>query len=54
MSKLNGKGPEDKGSGSGRGLGNCHKNKEQSTEQFHLGQGMGKRRKAGYNEIRNN
>ncbi len=47
MSKLNGKGPESQGSGSGRGLGNCHKNKVQSTEQYHLGQGMGKHRKDG-------
>ena len=53
MPKLNGKGHENKGSGSGRRLGNCHENKEQSTEQYHLGQGMGKRRKAGIIENKN-
>jgi hypothetical protein len=37
MPKLNGKGPENKGSGTGRELGNCRKNKEQSTEQYQLG-----------------
>jgi len=47
MPKLNGKGPENNGSGTGRGLGNCYKSKTQSTNQYHLGQGMGKRRKAG-------
>lgn len=53
MPKLNGNGPENEGSGTGRGLGNCSKNKDQSTEQYHLGQGMGKRRKAGIIENRN-
>jgi len=53
MPKLNGKGPENNGSGIGRGLGNCSKNKQQTTEQYQLGQGMGKRRKAGIIENRN-
>jgi hypothetical protein len=53
MPRLNGKGPENKGPETGRGLGNCHKNKEQSTEQYQLGQGMGKRRKAGIIENKN-
>ena len=53
MPKLNGEGTENKGSGTGRGLGNCHKTKEQPTEKYQLGQGMGKRRKAGLIENRN-
>jgi hypothetical protein len=47
MPKLNGKGPENNGSGTGRRLGNCCKSKEQSTGMYNLGVGMGKRRKAG-------
>ncbi len=42
MPHLDHKGPEGKGSGSGRGLGTC-KNKK---SDWPLGKGMGKRRKA--------
>ncbi len=52
MPRLNGKGPENNGSGTGRGLGNCCKTKEQSTG-YTLGVGMGKRRKAGIIENSN-
>ena len=52
MPRLNGKGPENNGSGTGRGLGNCRKTKEQSTG-YTLGVGMGKRRKAGIIENSN-
>lgn len=52
MPRLNGKGPENNGSGTGRGLGNCCKTKEQSTA-YTLGVGMGKRRKAGIIENSN-
>lgn len=52
MPRLNGKGPENNGSGTGRGLGNCCKTKEQSTV-YTLGVGMGKRRKAGIIENSN-
>ena len=52
MARLNGKGPENNGSGTGRGLGNCCKTKEQSTV-YTLGVGMGKRRKAGIIENSN-
>ncbi len=47
MARLNGKGPEEKGSATGRGLGNCGGNRKVSSERYQLGQGMGKRRKAG-------
>ncbi|NDP19897.1 MAG: hypothetical protein GZ091_02275 [Paludibacter sp.] len=47
MAQLNGKGPDDKGSEAGRGLGKCFRNKDLTIQKFHLGQGMGKRRKAG-------
>jgi len=47
MSKLNGKGPENKDLVLGRGLGNCSKSDEQERVSYNLGQGMGKRRKAG-------
>lgn len=53
MAQLNGKGPEDKGSGTGRGLGNCCRNKNMTSEKYQLGQGMGKRRKAGLIETKN-
>lgn len=49
MPKMNGTGPEGKGPGTGRRLGRC---KDATTEdqQGNLGQGMGKRRKAGGGE----
>lgn len=50
MSKLNGKGPENDGSGMGRGLGKCSGNNK-IIDKNHLGQGLGKRRNAGKNEI---
>ena len=50
MSQLNGKGPEEKGSKTGRGLGNCKRNNMNKENLHLLGQGMGKRRKAGLKE----
>ncbi len=51
MAGLNGKGPENKGSEIGRGLGKCKVEKnDESKSSYHLGQGMGKRRKAGMPE----
>lgn len=47
MAQLNGKGPENNGSGTGRSLGNCCRSIEKNDIQYKLGQGMGKRRKAG-------
>jgi len=46
MAKLNGTGPEGKGSRTGRGLGRCNKN---SLDELltKLGKGLGKRRNAG-------
>jgi hypothetical protein len=41
MARLNGKGPENNGSGTGRSLGNCSKNPEKNSIQYKLGQGMG-------------
>jgi len=46
MSKLNGKGPENKGSGTGRKLGKCN-NLSENEKALKMGTGMGKRRKAG-------
>ncbi|MGE0088120.1 MAG: DUF5320 family protein [Bacteroidales bacterium] len=43
MPQLDQKGPEGKGSKTGRKLGKCKKDSDQS--DFSLGQGMGKRRK---------
>ncbi len=54
MAQLNGKGTEEKGSKTGRGLGNCKRNDSNNENQYHLGQGMGKRRKAGMIEPKNN
>lgn len=51
MSKLNGKGPKNEGSGTGRGLGKCSGNTN-TTDKNHLGQGLGKRLNAGKNEIK--
>ena len=47
MARLNGKGPENSGSCTGRSLGNCFKTPGKSSIQYKLGKGMGKRRKAG-------
>jgi len=44
MPQLDHKGPEGKGSKTGRKLGNCNKENEKS--EFKLGEGMGKRRKS--------
>jgi len=46
MPKMNGTGPEGKGSRTGRGLGHC---KENTTKEdiSKLGKGQGKRRKSG-------
>jgi len=53
MARLNGKGTEEKGPETGRRLGKCYR-KDSSDNQFQLGQGMGKRRKAGLVESKNN
>lgn len=53
MARLNGKGPEDRGSGTGRRLGNCSKSTQSNSIQYKLGEGMGKRRKAGIIESKN-
>lgn len=47
MAKLNGKGPENNGSGTGRKLGKCCNNSELNFNLYKLGQGMGRRRNAG-------
>jgi len=47
MSELNGKGPENTGSEKGRTLGNCIRKPGENMSQYQMGQGMGKRRKAG-------
>jgi hypothetical protein len=49
MPKMNGTGPEGKGPGTGRRLGKC-KAADTENQTSHLGQGMGKRRKAGGGE----
>ena len=51
MPKINGAGPEGKGSKTGRGLGRCKKN---SPEELlsKLGKGLGKRRKSGGGTVR--
>ncbi len=51
MPKMNGTGPEGKGSKTGRGLGNCKKVPDEELIQK-LGKGMGKRRKSGGGEGR--
>lgn len=53
MARLNGKGPENNGSLTGRSLGNCSKKPVNDALQYKLGQGMGKRRKAGIIESKN-
>jgi len=46
MPRMNGTGPEGKGSGTGRGLGKCKKTPQE--ELLHkLGKGMGLRQKSG-------
>jgi hypothetical protein len=46
MPRMNGTGPEGKGSATGRGLGKCKNHtKEEASEK--LGKGMGKRRRSG-------
>ncbi len=50
MSRLNGKGPEDDGITMGRGLGNCFEKRKQTSNQYHIGVGMGKCRKSGGGE----
>ncbi|MDD3322586.1 MAG: DUF5320 family protein [Paludibacter sp.] len=47
MPKLDGTGPEGKGSASGRKLGNCNKELTDEEKMKVLGVGMGKRRKEG-------
>lgn len=50
MARLNGKGPEEKGTGTGRGLGKCIVKNDEIKRSTQLGIGMGKRRKAGMPE----
>ena len=50
MAQLNGKGPENNGRGTGRKLGKCSKLSE-NEKADKMGVGLGKRRKAGINEI---
>ena len=48
MPKLNHTGPEGKGPRTGRGLGLCKKTaSDPVAEKFHLGKGMGEKRKSG-------
>jgi len=49
MPKMNGTGPEGKGSKTGRGLGKCKKTSPEELNEK-LGKGMGKRRKSGGGE----
>lgn len=51
MPHLDGTGPESNGMIDGRKLGKCTQLHNDTTKQYALGQGMGKRRKAGKNEI---
>ncbi|MCF8360695.1 MAG: DUF5320 family protein [Prolixibacteraceae bacterium] len=46
MPKMNGTGPEGKGTATGRGLGKCKEHKSEELLEK-LGKGMGKRRKEG-------
>lgn len=46
MSNLNHKGPENKGSKTGRKLGQCKKTEDELKQIGELGQGQGKRRHA--------
>ncbi len=50
MPHLNGSGPENKGSKTGRKLGKCHKTEKEQSEIGVLGKGMGKRRHSGDGE----
>ncbi|GEM_PF-1789179 len=54
MSELNGKGPNNEGSKSGRGLGNCVEKTDKQPTEFLVGKGMGKRRNAGILNINKN
>lgn len=45
MSRLNGRGPENEGAKTGRGLGRCRK-PDDNTNKLTYGTGMGKRRKS--------
>jgi hypothetical protein len=47
MARLDGSGPENRGSKTGRGLGCCRKATAAEEEEQKLGRGMGLRRKAG-------
>lgn len=49
MPKMNGTGPDGKGSKTGRGLGKCKKSTAEEINEK-LGKGMGKRRKSGSGE----
>jgi hypothetical protein len=49
MAHLNGKGPEEQGSKTGRGLGKCATASNQTTNEK-LGTGLGTRRKSGGGE----
>ncbi len=51
MSALNGKGPENNGTEKGRKLGNCCNKANEVETNYQIGQGMGKRRQAGKNNI---
>jgi len=44
MPHLNGSGPENEGSKTGRKLGKCHKTEKEQSEIGVLGKGMGKHR----------
>ena len=50
MPHLNGSGPENEGSKTGRKLGKCHKTEKEQSEIGVLGEGMGKRRHFGDGE----
>ena len=47
MPQLDHKGPEGKGSKTGRKLGKCHKNEAEQKEIGELGKGQGKRHHSG-------
>ncbi|MBN1788846.1 MAG: DUF5320 family protein [Bacteroidales bacterium] len=46
MAQMDGKGPQNRGAATGRGLGRCRKISEEETDEK-LGKGMGLRRRAG-------
>ncbi|MBB3187613.1 DUF5320 family protein [Microbacter margulisiae] len=47
MPHMNGTGPEGKGKQTGRNLGACHRDTAGEETSYHLGTGMGMRRKSG-------